>query len=129
MAEMSVAAGQWRDDTPIYRQLRDRVAETILDGTLGEGDALPSVREVAAEHRINPLTVLKAYQLLVDEAVVESRRGRGMFVIPGAREQLLRLQRRQFLAEEWPAIRAKVELLELDWDELLARQPTGRKKT
>ena len=124
-----MADTRWRADTPIYLQLRDRIAELILDGVLGEEDSLPSVREVAAEHQVNPLTVLKGYQLLVDEQVVESRRGRGMFVMPGAREQLMKLQRKQFLAEEWPAIRAKVERLELDWNELLAAQKSHRKKT
>jgi len=124
-----VADRRWRSDTPIYLQLRDRIAELILDGALGEDDPLPSVREVAAEHQVNPLTVLKGYQLLVDQQVVESRRGRGMFVMPGAREQLMKLQRKQFLAEEWPAIRAKVERLELDWDELLSSQKSNRKKS
>ena len=124
-----MADRRWRSDTPIYLQLRDRIAELILDGALVEDDPLPSVREVAAEHQVNPLTVLKGYQLLVSQQVVESRRGRGMFVRPGAREQLIKLQRKQFLAEEWPAIRAKVERLELDWDELLAAQRTNRKKS
>jgi GntR family transcriptional regulator len=123
-----VADSRWRSDTPIYLQLRDRIAEQILDESLTEEDPLPSVREVAAAHQVNPLTVLKGYQLLVEQQIVESRRGRGMFVMKGAREQLLRLQRRQFLAEEWPAIRAKVERLGLDWDELLA-QRSNRKKS
>lgn len=120
---------RWRSDTPIYLQLRDRIAALILDGELVEDDPLPSVREVAAEHQVNPLTVLKGYQLLVEQQVVESRRGRGMFVMKGAREQLMKQQRREFLTDEWPAIRAKVERLELDWDELLAQTKTHRKKT
>ena len=124
-----MADTRWRSDTPIYLQLRDRIAALILDGALDEDDPLPSVREVAAEHQVNPLTVLKGYQLLVEQQVVESRRGRGMFVMKGAREQLMKQQRREFLAEEWPAIRAKVERLELDWDELLAQPKTHRKKT
>lgn len=124
-----MAGIQWRNDIPIYRQLRDRVAEMILEGVLGEDDPLPSVREVAAEHRVNPLTVLKGYQLLVDERIVESRRGRGMFVMSGAREQLLKLQRKSFLSEEWPELCAKVERLGLNWDELLSRVPNNRKKT
>ena len=123
-----MADRRWRSDIPIYLQLRDRIAELILDGALAADDPLPSVREVAAEHQVNPLTVLKGYQLLVDQQIVESRRGRGMFVMSGAREQLLKLQRRQFLNEEWPQIRAKVERLELDWNELLAGQKTQRKK-
>ena len=124
-----MADTRWRSDIPIYLQLRDRIAELILDESLTEEDPLPSVREVAAEHQVNPLTVLKGYQLLVDQQIVESRRGRGMFVMKGAREQLLRLQRRTFLTEEWPEIRAKVERLGLDWDELLAQPKTNRKKS
>jgi GntR family transcriptional regulator len=124
-----VADGRWRNDIPIYRQLRDRIAELILDGALNEGEALPSVREVAAEHRVNPLTVLKGYQLLVEEQVVESRRGLGMFVLPGARDRLLKLQRAQFLDEEWPHICARVERLGLDWEALLGKRPQNRKKT
>ena len=124
-----MADTQWRSDTPIYLQLRDRIAELILDESLTEDDPLPSVREVAAEHQVNPLTVLKGYQLLVEQQIVESKRGRGMFVMKGAREQLLKLQRRKFLVEEWPEIRAKVERLGLDWDELLAQPKTSRKKS
>ncbi len=101
----------------------------ILEGGLAQGDALPSVREVAAEHRVNPLTVLKGYQLLVEQQIVESRRGRGMFVLPGARDRLLALQRAEFLGEQWPQIRAKVERLGLDWDELLGPARNDRKKT
>lgn len=129
MDGQGVADTRWRSDTPIYLQLRDRIAELILDEVLAEEDPLPSVREVAAEHQVNPLTVLKGYQLLVEQQIVESRRGRGMFVMKGAREQLMKLQRKQFLTEEWPLIRAKVERLELDWDELLAAPRTNRKKT
>src|SRR5947207_9218008 len=92
---------EWNEDRPIYRQLRDRVVNMILDGALKEGDPLPSVRTVAAESRINPLTVLKAYEQLVDEKLVESRRGRGMFVNPGARDLLLKAERERFLAEQW----------------------------
>ena len=110
---------QWRDNQPIYRQLRDRIAALVIDESLGDGDALPSVREVAAEYQVNPLTVLKGYQLLVDEGLVESRRGRGMFVIKGARARLLKLLRAQFIADEWPQIVQTVERLGLDWDELL----------
>lgn len=124
-----MADTRWRSETPIYLQLRDRIAELILDESLTEEDPLPSVREVAAQHQVNPLTVLKGYQLLVEQQIVESRRGRGMFVIAGAREQLLKLQRRKFLVEEWPEIRAQVERLGLDWDELLAQPKTSRKKS
>ncbi len=123
-----MAATRWRSDTPIYLQLRDRIAELILDSQLTDDDPLPSVREVAAEHQVNPLTVLKGYQLLVDEQIVESRRGRGMYVMAGAREQLLQLQRKQFIDEEWPLIRAKVDRLELKWDDLLAQVRATRKR-
>src|SRR5436305_3891702 len=104
---------EWNDSQPIYRQLRDRVVAMILDGVLKEGDPLPSVRTVAAEYRVNPLTVLKGYQELVDEGLVETRRGRGMFINEGARGLLLRGERRNFLAEEWPQIRETIERLGL----------------
>ena len=96
---------EWNDGQPIYRQLRDRVVAMILDGVLKEGDPLPSVRNVAAEERVNPLTVLKAYQELVAEELVETKRGLGMFVNAGAREQLLQDERQKFLAEQWPRFR------------------------
>src|ERR1700750_936584 len=100
---------EWNDNQPIYRQLRDRVVAMILDGVLKEGDPLPSVRNVAAEYRINPLTVLKAYQALVDEELVEKKRGLGMFVKTGARDLLLQGERRRFLEEEWPRIHATMQ--------------------
>ena len=109
----------WNDSQPIYRQLRDRVVAMILDGVLKEGDALPSVRNVAVEYRVNPLTVLKAYQGLVDEQFVESRRGLGMFVKTGARNLLLRGERERFLEEEWPRISETIERLGLKPEELL----------
>jgi len=112
--------GDWSDGQPIYRQLRDRVVDMILDGVLKEGDPLPSVRTVAAEHRVNPLTVLKGYQHLVDEQLVESRRGRGMFVNAGARDLLLRGERQKFLAEQWPRVHATIRRLGLRPEELLA---------
>ena len=111
--------GEWHDGQPIYRQLRDRAVALILDGVLGEGDPLPSVRNVAAEYRVNPLTVLKAYQQLVDEQLVESRRGRGMFVKPRARDRLLESERQTFLAETWPRIHETIERLGLTPKELL----------
>src|SRR4051812_27417229 len=110
---------EWNDARPIYRQLRDRVVAMILDGILAEGDPLPSVRNVAAEYRINPLTVLKAYQQLVDEGLVESRRGRGMFVNAGARVLLLKAEREKFLTDEWPKLREKIRRLGLTPEELL----------
>lgn len=110
---------KWNEDLPIYRQLRDRVVEMILEGVLGDGDALPSVRNVAAEYRLNPLTVLKGYQELVDEGLVEKKRGRGMFVTDGAQKQLLKDERQRFLDKEWPLIAATIERLGLDTDQLL----------
>jgi len=110
---------EWNDNQPIYRQLRDRVVAMILDGVLKEGDPLPSVRNVAAEYRINPLTVLKSYQELVDSELVEKRRGLGMFVKDGARNLLLKGERRKFLAEEWPRIYANIQRLGLTPEELL----------
>src|SRR5947199_10364224 len=95
---------EWNDSQPIYRQLRDRVVAMILDGVLNEGDPLPSVRNVAAEYRVNPLTVLKGYQELVDEQLVEKKRGLGMFVKVGARDHLLHGERQKFLAEHWPSV-------------------------
>jgi GntR family transcriptional regulator len=112
---------QWNENQPIYRQLRDKVVAMILEGTLGEGDALPSVRSVAAEHTLNPLTVLKGYQQLVDEGLVEKRRGRGMFVTTGARVHLMRDERERFLAHEWPRVRSTIERLGLDAAELLKK--------
>ena len=110
---------EWNDSQPIYRQLRDRVVAMILDGVLKEGDPLPSVRNVAAEYRVNPLTVLKGYQQLVDEGLVESRRGLGMFVNAGARSLLLKGERQKFLGEEWPRIYATIHRLGLKAEELL----------
>lgn len=110
---------KWNEDQPIYRQLRDRVVAMILEGVLGDGDALPSVRNVAAEYRLNPLTVLKGYQELVDEDLVEKKRGRGMFVNDGARIQLLKDERQRFLDKEWPQVVATIRRLELDPDTLL----------
>ena len=116
---------EWSDSQPIYRQLRARVIAMILDGLLREGDALPSVRVVAAEYRVNPLTVLKAYQQLADEQLVEKRRGLGMFINAGARDLLLRGEREKFLTEQWPAIHATIERLGLTPEELLAAANAG----
>ena len=113
----------WNDSQPIYRQLRDRVAGLILDGALGDGDPLPSVRTVAADYRLNPITVLKGYQQLVDEQLVETRRGRGMFIKPGARGLLLEAERDRFLAEEWPRIHQTIRRLGLTVEELMKPRP------
>ena len=110
---------EWNDSQPIYRQLRDRVVAMILDRVLKEGDPLPSVRNVAAEYRVNPLTVLKGYQQLVDEGLVESKRGLGMFINTGARNLLLQGERQRFRAEEWPRVHATIQRLGLKPEELL----------
>jgi GntR family transcriptional regulator len=112
-------SGEWNENQPIYRQLRDRVVAMILDGEMQEGDPLPSVRTVAADYRVNPLTVLKAYQHLADEQIVEKRRGIGMFIKSGVRQHLLRDRRSRFLSEEWPGILATIRRLGLTPEELL----------
>ncbi len=117
---------EWNDSQPIYRQLRDRVVAMILDGILNEGDPLPSVRTVSAEYRVNPLTVLKGYQQLVEEQFVESKRGLGMFVKSGARGLLLQGERQKFLAEEWPRVYATIQRLGLKPGELLNADGTRR---
>jgi GntR family transcriptional regulator len=117
---------EFSDSQPIYRQLRDRVVAMILDGVLNEGDPLPSVRNVAAEYRVNPLTVLKGYQQLVDEQLVEKKRGRGMFINSGARNLLLQGERQKFLAEDWPKIRATIQRLGLEPAELLSAETAKR---
>ena len=114
---------KWSEDLPIYRQLRDRVVDMILEGVLTDGDALPSVRNVAAEYRLNPLTVLKGYQELVDEGLVEKRRGRGMFVTDGARQQLIKDERKRFLNKAWPEVVATIRRLGLNTDTLLKAVP------
>ena len=113
----------WTDNQPIYRQLRDKVVAMILEGTLADGDALPSVRNVAAEFTLNPLTVLKGYQQLVDEGLVEKRRGRGMFVTSGARARLMTDERQRFLEGEWPRVLERIDRLGLDAAELLGKKP------
>jgi GntR family transcriptional regulator len=110
---------EWNDSEPIYRQLRDRVVAMILDGVLKEGDPLPSVRNVAAEYRVNPLTVLKSYQQLVDDQLVEKRRGLGMFVNAGARKLLMQGERQKFLDEQWPRVYATIQRLGLKAEDLL----------
>ena len=117
---------KWNEALPIYRQLRDRVVAMILEGVLGDGDALPSVRNVAAEYRLNPLTVLKGYQELVDEGLVEKKRGRGMFVTDGAHKQLLKDERLRFIEKEWPQVVATIQRLGLEADQLL-RQVNAKK--
>lgn len=110
---------EWSDGTPIYRQLKERIIAMLLDGVLKPGDALPSVRQVAAEYRLNPITVSRAYQELADEALVEKRRGLGMYVTEGAPEKLLASERERFLREEWPAVLERIQRLGLSLEQLL----------
>ena len=114
-----MTAIQWSDGSPIYRQLKERVVAMIIDGELKPGDALPSVRTVAAEYQLNPITVSRAFQELADEGLVEKRRGLGMFVLEGATQQLLSSERQRFLTEEWPQVRERIERLGLDPAELI----------
>jgi GntR family transcriptional regulator len=123
--------GEWNDGQPIYRQIRDRVVAMILDGLLKEGDPLPSVRNVAAEYRVNPLTVLKSYQQLVEEQLVEKKRGLGMFINAGARDLLLQGEREKFLGEDWPRIHATIQRLGLkrkDLDAAVAARAADREE-
>ncbi len=118
----------WLDGPPIYRQLKGRIVDMLLDGTLKPGDALPSVRQIAAEYQLNPITVSRAYQELADESLVEKRRGLGMYVTDGARDRLLATECARFLHEEWPQMLVRIRRLGLDPEELLKRQATGDKK-
>jgi GntR family transcriptional regulator len=122
-------SGDWNDSAPIYKQLKERVIGMLLDGALKPGDALPSVRQIAADYQLNPITVSRAYQELVDDQLVEKRRGIGMYVTEGASEKLLASERERFVREEWPAMVARIRRLGLDLDELLARanSPSGNK--
>ena len=116
-----MTAIEWSDGAPIYRQLKERVVAMMLDGELRPGDALPSVRQVAAEYQLNPITVSRAYQELADEALVEKRRGLGMFVTEGASEKLLASERERFLNEEWPQVMERIGRLGLSAEHLLGR--------
>ena len=115
----------WHDNSPIYRQLKQRVVSMMLDGLLKPGDALPSVRQIAAEYQLNPITVSRAYQELADETLVEKRRGLGMYVTDGAREKLLTSEREQFLKNEWPAVLERMRSLGLSVKELLTGAAVG----
>lgn len=109
---------QWQADTPIYLQLRQQIVDSILSGQFKEGDAIPSIRQVSADYALNHLTVAKAFQLLVDEGVLEKRRGVGMFVKSGARDALAEAEKARFLEEEWPKIRQRIQKLGIDWEVL-----------
>ena len=115
----------WNNKEPIYLQLRDRLVELIMDGVLLEGDALPSVRQISSEQHINPITVSKAFQILVDEELVEKKRGLGMYVLSGAKEKLSTEEKRKFLEQEWPQIAERIERLGLEVDELLGSEKNG----
>ena len=119
---------QWNESAPIYRQLRDYIKAMILDEALKEGDALPSVRQVSADFQLNPITVSKAYQELVDENLVEKRRGLGMYVNEGARDALLKNEREHFMREEWPVLRDRLRRLGLDLATLTTMNTTGESK-
>ncbi|MFN7784619.1 MAG: GntR family transcriptional regulator [Lysobacterales bacterium] len=118
----------WNENTPIYLQLKEKVIGMLLDGVLKPGDALPSVRQVAADFQLNPITVSRAYQELVDESLVEKRRGLGMYVTEGAPEKLLASERQRFLKEEWPAVLARIERLGLKLDQLMNRDEHREKQ-
>lgn len=118
----------WNDNQPIYRQIREQVIALILDGVLNEGEALPSVRNVSTEYRVNPITVSKAYQTLVDDNLVEKKRGVGMFVQSGAKQALLASEKKQFLEQEWPEIVSRIERLGLSSEQLLATDITSASK-
>ena len=123
-----MTAIEWSDGAPIYRQLKERVVAMMLDGALKPGDALPSVRQVAAEYQLNPITVSRAYQELADEQLVEKRRGLGMYVTDGANARLLHSERERFLREEWPLMLERIQRLGLKIEELLdAKQKWGQK--
>ena len=119
-------AAQWNDSQPIYWQLKERTIAMILDGTLTEGEALPSVRTVASDFQLNPITVSKSYQALVDDDLVEKRRGLGMFIRTGARQKLMESERQKFLTDEWPAMVIRIQQLGLDTNKLL--QPVKEKE-
>ena len=114
-----MSAVEWSDGAPIYRQLKERVVAMMLDGILKPGEALPSVRQVAAEYQLNPITVSRAYQELADEQLVEKRRGLGMFVTEGATTRLMNSERERFLREEWPLVLERIQRLGLEPSELL----------
>ena len=120
-----MTAIQWSDGAPIYRQLKDRVIAMMLDGLLRPGEALPAVRQVAAEYQLNPITVSRAYQELADEALVEKRRGLGMYVTEEAAKKLLASERERFLREEWPLVMQRIQRLGLSMQELLAPARNG----
>jgi GntR family transcriptional regulator len=111
----------WNEGQPIYRQLRDLVIERVIDGSFPEGEAIPSVRQVATDYRINHLTVGKAYQELVDMGLLETRRGLGMFVMLGARDALTNDEQQRFLEDELPAFAQRVLMLGIPMQQVTER--------
>ena len=118
----------WNNNAPIYRQLKDRIVAMLLDGLLKPGDALPSVRQIAADFQLNPITVSRAYQELADATLVEKRRGIGMYVTDGAREKLIVSERARFLQEEWPQMLERIRRLGMNMEELLSASYVGSAK-
>lgn len=112
-------AAQWKNDQPIYLQLKEQILTMIIDGILTEGEALPSVRKVAVDYQINPITASKAYAELVDDGLVEKKRGLGMFILEGARKKLLATEQKKFLEQEWPNIIKRISRLGLDTKQLI----------
>lgn len=119
----------WNDNAPIYRQLKERIVVMMLDGLLKPGDVLPSVRQIAADYQLNPITVSRAYQELADETLVEKRRGLGMYVTEGATGKLLASERERFLREEWPAMVERIQRLGLQVEDLLRRAASQEKQS
>lgn len=119
----------WNDNAPIYRQLKERIVVMMLEGQLKPGDVLPSVRQIAAEYQLNPITVSRAYQELADETLVEKRRGLGMYVTEGATGKLLASERERFLREEWPAMVERIQRLGLQVEDLLKRAGAQEKQS
>ena len=117
----------WNDNAPIYRQLKERIVVMMLEGQLKPGDVLPSVRQIAAEYQLNPITVSRAYQELADETLVEKRRGLGMYVTEGATGKLLASERERFLSEEWPVMVERIQRLGLRVEDLLKRAAASEK--
>lgn len=115
----------WHDNAPIYRQLKEKVVSMILGEELKPGDALPSVRQIAADFQLNPITVSRAYQELVDENIIEMKRGLGMFVLEGAKDRLLASERERFLNEEWPAVLERIETLGIPLHSLIVKEKAG----
>jgi len=117
----------WNDSEPIYRQLKERIVTMLLEGAIKPGEQLPSVRQIAADFQLNPITVSRTYQELADEGLIEKKRGLGMYVADGTPEKLLASERERFLKDEWPKTITRMKRLGLDPQQLLMKAKTGRK--